>query len=386
MAAVLSNNMNDIKQVSFFMEECKHMGLKVLGPDVNESFYKFTVNDNQAIRFGIGAVKGVGKAAVETIIQNRKDGQYLSIFDMAKRIDLRAANKKTFENLALAGGFDSFSAHRGQYFNPDGDGIMFFEKAMKFGSKYQENINSLQINLFENENDISHKEPEIPECDEWEKLELLKKEKEVVGIYISAHPLDDHVRALELFASAPLSALNDLDLLINKDFYFTGIINDFEKLTSKNGNGWAKFILEDLNDQHEFRIFGEEFLRFSHFINYNQLVRFKVSIREGWKNRETGRIGPPRIKFLNFELLSDTIKHNSKKLIINSDLKSVDENSINKVKSILNRYKGNKPVGFNVYYPEEEIKISMKSRNQKVDVCNELLDELDSISVKYHIR
>ena len=386
MAAVLSNNMNDIKQVSFFMEECKHMGLKVLGPDVNESFYKFTVNDDQAIRFGIGAVKGVGKTAVETIIQNRKDGQYLSIFDMAKRIDLRAANKKTFENLALAGGFDSFSAHRGQYFNPDGDGIMFFEKAMKFGSKYQENINSLQINLFENENDISHKEPEIPECDEWEKLELLKKEKEVVGIYISAHPLDDHVRALELFASAPLSALNDLDLLINKDFYFTGIINDFEKLTSKNGNGWAKFILEDLNDQHEFRIFGEEFLRFSHFINYNQLVRFKVSIREGWKNRETGRIGPPRIKFLNFELLSDTIKNNSKKLIINSDLKSVDENSINKVKSILNRYKGNKPVGFNVYYPEEEIKISMKSRNQKVDVCNELLDELDSISVKYHIR
>jgi DNA polymerase-3 subunit alpha len=115
-------------------------------------------------------------------------------------------------------------------------------------------------------------------------------------------------------------------------------------------------------------------------------VRFKVSIREGWKNRETGRIGPPRIKFLNFELLSDTIKNNSKKLIIHSDLKSVDENSINKVKNILNRYKGNKPVGFNVYYPEEEIKISMKSRNQKVDVCNELLDELDSISVKYHIR
>ena len=386
MAAVLSNNMNDIKQVSFFMEECKHMGLEVLGPDVNESFYKFTVNDDQAIRFGMGAIKGVGKAAVDTIIQNRNDGQYTSIFDMAKRIDLRAANKKTFENLALAGGFDSFSAHRGQYFNPDGDGIMFFEKAMKFGSKYQENINSLQINLFENENDIAYKEPEIPECDEWEKLELLKKEKEVVGIYISAHPLDDHLKALELFSSAPLSALNDLDPLINKDFYFTGIINDFEKLTSKNGNGWAKFILEDLEDQYEFRIFGEEFLRFSHFINYNQLVRFKVSIREGWKSRETGRIGPPRIKFLYFELLSDTIKNNSKKLIIKSDLRSVSKESINKVKSILNRYKGDKPVGFDVYYPEEEIKISLNSRKQKVDVCNELLDELDSISVKYSIK
>ena len=386
MAAVLSNNMNDIKQISFFMEECRHMGLKVLGPDVNESFYKFTVNDNQAIRFGMGAIKGVGKAAVDTIIQNRKDGQYKSIFDMAKRIDLRAANKKTFENLALAGGFDGFSAHRGQYFNPDGDGIMFFEKAMKFGSKYQENVNSSQINLFEDENDLAYKEPEIPECDELEKLDLLKKEKEVVGIYISAHPLDDHLKALELFSSVPLSVLNDLDPLINKDFYFTGIINDYEKLTSKNGNGWAKFVLEDLEDQYEFRIFGEEFLRFSHFINHNQLVRFKVSIREGWKNRETGRIGPPRIKFLHFELLSDTIKNNSKKLIIKSDLKSISENSINKVKNVLNRYKGDKPLGFDIYYPEEEIKISLNSRKQKVDVCNELLSDLDSISIKYSVK
>ncbi len=108
MAAVLSNNMNDIKQVSFFMEECKRMGLQVLGPDVNESFYKFTVNEDYAVRFGMGAIKGVGSGAVETIVENRKDGTYKSIFDLAKRIDLRAANKKAIENLALAGGFDSF--------------------------------------------------------------------------------------------------------------------------------------------------------------------------------------------------------------------------------------------------------------------------------------
>ena len=173
-------NMNDIKQVSFFMEECKHMGLEVLGPDVNESFYKFTVNDNQAIRFGMGAVKGVGKGAVETIIQNREKGNYESIFDMSKRIDLRAANKKTFENLALAGGFDGFSPHRAQYFNPDGDGVMFFEKAMRFGAKYQQNLNSSQINLFGDEDNSTYQELSIPECDKWEKLDLLKKEKEVV--------------------------------------------------------------------------------------------------------------------------------------------------------------------------------------------------------------
>ena len=386
MAAVLSNNMNDIKQVSFFMEECKHMGLKVLGPDVNESFYKFTVNDDKAIRFGMGAVKGVGKGAVETIIQNREKGNYDSIFDMSKRIDLRAANKKTFENLALAGGFDSFNPHRGQYFNPDGDGIMFFEKAMRFGAKYQQNQNSSQINLFGDDDNSTYQELIVPECDEWKKLDLLKKEKEVVGIYISAHPLDEHLRAIKLFKSAPLNVLNDIDSLINKDLYFTGIINDFDKLISKNGNAWGKFILEDFNDQHEFRIFGEEFLKFSHFINFNLIVRFRVSIREGWRNRDTGKLGPPRMKFLHFELLGETIKKNSKKLIITSDLASLNNEKIDKIKNIFNRYRGEKPIGFDIYHPEDEIKITMNSRKQKVDVCNELLDELDLASVKYRVK
>ncbi|MFY7730708.1 MAG: DNA polymerase III subunit alpha, partial [Flavobacterium sp.] len=150
MAAVLSNNMNDIKQVTFFMEECKRMGLTVLGPDVNESFYKFTVNDQGAVRFGMGAVKGVGAGAVDTIVQNRKDGNYKSIFDLARRIDLRSANKKAFENLALAGGFDCFTdTHRAQYFHMDAaDNISFLEKAMRYGAKMQDNANSSQVSLF----------------------------------------------------------------------------------------------------------------------------------------------------------------------------------------------------------------------------------------------
>ena len=126
MAAGLSNNMNDIKQVSFFMEECRRMGINVLGPDVNESFYKFAVNESGAIRFGMGAIKGVGKTAVETIIENRKDENYETIFDLVKKVDLRLANKKTFENLAYAGGFDSFkSSHRAQYFYIDSEGTPF---------------------------------------------------------------------------------------------------------------------------------------------------------------------------------------------------------------------------------------------------------------------
>ncbi|WP_395632984.1 DNA polymerase III subunit alpha, partial [Flavobacterium sp.] len=165
MAAVLSNNMNDIKQVSFFMEECKRMGLQVLGPDVNESYYKFTVNENYAVRFGMGAIKGVGMGAVQTIVENRKEGNYKSIFDLAKRIDLRAANKKAFENLALAGGFDCFSdTHRAQYFHTDGDNITFYEKAMRYGAKFQENENSSQVSLFGDASDVQIAEPTVPPC------------------------------------------------------------------------------------------------------------------------------------------------------------------------------------------------------------------------------
>src|SRR5690606_38410276 len=179
MAAVLSNNMNDIKQVTFFMEECKRMKLDVLGPDVNESFYKFSVNKDNAVRFGMGAIKGVGHGAVITIVDNRKkEGSYKSIFDFAKRIDLRAANKKAFENLALAGGFDGFkNTHRAQYFHDDGDGITFLEKAIRYGNKHQENENSAQVSLFGDASDVQIAEPQVPPCEEWGTMEKLAREK-----------------------------------------------------------------------------------------------------------------------------------------------------------------------------------------------------------------
>ncbi|MBT5693647.1 MAG: DNA polymerase III subunit alpha, partial [Flavobacteriaceae bacterium] len=262
MAAVLSNNMNDIKQVSFFMEECKRMSIKVLGPDVNESFYKFTVNDNNAIRFGMGAVKGVGSGAVKTIIEGRKEKRYNSIFDLTKTIDLRSANKKAFDSLVYAGGFDSFEGvNRAQYLQDNGDGITFIEKALKFGSKFQENKNSAQVSLFENSDEVQLQEPNIPHCDPWPNLEELKLEKEVVGIYISGHPLDDFKTPIKHFCNAPLDVLNDLNSLINKELRIGGIIGEVEHRISKNGKGWARFTVEDFTDSYDFRIFGEEYLK-----------------------------------------------------------------------------------------------------------------------------
>ncbi|HCW65570.1 MAG TPA: DNA polymerase III subunit alpha, partial [Leeuwenhoekiella sp.] len=213
MAAVLSNNMNDIKQVTFFMEECKRMGLEVLGPDVNESFRKFTVNDRGAVRFGMGAVKGVGANAVKTIVENREDGPYRSVFDLAKRIDLRAANKKAFESLALAGGFDSFMpTHRAQYFKDEGDGITFLEKAVKYGAKFQENENSAQVSLFGEASEVQIPEPVVPPCEEWGTMEKLRREKEVVGIYISGHPLDDFKLEMDNFCNGKISDFNNLEM------------------------------------------------------------------------------------------------------------------------------------------------------------------------------
>ena len=387
MAAVLSNNMNDIKQVTFFMEECRRMGLNVLGPDVNESFYKFTVNDQQAIRFGMGAIKGVGRGAVETIIEHRKDARYTSVFDLTKRIDLRAANKKAIENLTLAGGLDSFgSCHRAQYFNPDGDGVLFLEKAIRYGAKHQENLNSSQTNLFGDDSQEQIQEIQIPECESWGTLELLKKEKAVVGIYISAHPLDDFKREMKYFSSATFDILSDLDPLVNRDLSFGGIINDVEHLVTKTGKGWGKFTIEDFSDQYEFKIFGEDYLKFRHFILPNNFVRLRLRVVEGWRNRETGQLGPARIQFNNFEMLHDTLKTNVKKITLMFEVKQLNESKVQDLKTLMSPYKGDKGLYMDVFDTEEKIKLTLPSRKQRVEVSNELLLALEERNIHYRLN
>jgi len=427
MAAVLSNNMNDIKQVSFFMEECKRMGLQVLGPDVNESFYKFTVNENYAVRFGMGAIKGVGMGAVQTIVENRKEGKYKSIFDLAKRIDLRAANKKAFENLALAGGFDSFTAHRAQYFHDEGDGITFLEKAVRYGSKFQENENSSQVSLFGEASDVQIPEPVIPPCEDWSTMEKLAKEKEVVGIYISGHPLDDYRFEMKYFCNAKLEALKNLEAHVNKNLTIGGIITDVQHRVAKNGKGWAAFTLEGYDESAEFRIFGEEYLKFRHFLIQNNFTYMKILVREGWANAETGKKGDPRIQFIGIQYLQDVLTTFAKKLIIQMNIRELHSEMITKLSHIFQSNRGENNVTFEVMETEkitkevpvaiesnideaeaipdmenaeemelnvpavvEETKVitylSMPSRKLKVNICGELLRELEKLQVNFKLN
>ncbi|RIA08490.1 DNA polymerase III alpha subunit [Flavobacteriaceae bacterium MAR_2010_72] len=388
MAAVLSNNMNDIKQVTFFMEECKRMRLDVLGPDVNESYYKFSVNKDNAVRFGMGAIKGVGHGAVMTIVENRKkDGHYKSIFDLAKRIDLRAANKKAFENLALAGGFDCFkNTHRAQYFSDEGDGITFLEKAIRYGNKHQENENSAQVSLFGDASDVQIAEPQVPPCEEWGTMEKLAREKEVVGIYISGHPLDDFKIEMNTFCNATLALFNNLEPYVNRELTFGGVVTSIQHRVSKQGKGWASFIVEDYTDSFEFRIFGEEYLKFRHFLVKNSFVYVKAFIREGWTNKETGQKSEPRIQFNNFQLLHDVMDTYAKKLSIQLNISDLQEHRINVLKDLIKMHKGDHALNFVVYDNDEQLKLSMPSRKQKVKISQELLDELENNELYYKLN
>ena len=436
MAAVLSNNMSDIKQVSFFMEECKRMGLQVLGPDVNESFYKFTVNENYAVRFGIGAVKGVGMNAVQTIVENRKDGKYKSIFDLTKRIDLRAANKKALENLALAGGFDSFGdTTRAQYFHDDGDGITFYEKAIRYGAKFQENENSAQVSLFGEASDVQIPEPIVPPCEDWSTMEKLAREKEVVGIYLSGHPLDDFKFEIKYFCNSKLEALKNMEQHVGKTLSFGGIVTNVQRRIAKNGKEWAIFNLEGYDESYEFKMFNEEYLSFHRYLLPNNFVYFKILIKDGWTNQDTGKKSDPRIQFTDAKQLQDILGIFAKKINIHLNVKDLNTDFIHQLSAIFQENQGDNAVTFDVMELEkikrqvevlsaleemegvedivedenenddvsntaiaptieikeiEETKIitrlSMPSRKLKVKISNELLHELEKMQVNFKLN
>ncbi len=387
MASVLSNNMNDIKSVSFFMEECKRMGLEVLGPDINESYLKFSVNKEGAVRFGMGAIKGVGGSAVKAIIKERKEnGNYKSIFDVTKRVDLRSANKKAFDGLILAGGFDSFaSTNRAQYFALDEKGQTFIEKAIRFGNKYQENLNSSQVSLFGETSDVQFPEPDIPSCEAWGTMERLAKEKEVVGIYISAHPLDDFKNELKFCNASVVDFKSDLNKHVGANLSFGGIVTDVQHRVSKSGKGWAIFVMEDYLDSFEFKIFGEEYLKYKHFLVPNSFLYIRTTIQAGWINKE-GVQGDARLKFTDFKLLHDVMDDMCKKITVKIPIQQVNKQSIASFESLFKNHNGKQSLNFTIWDAEEQIELNVPSRNTKIKITSELLQTLEKEHVNYKLN
>ncbi|TCV14017.1 DNA polymerase III alpha subunit [Sphingobacterium alimentarium] len=404
MAAVLSNNMNDIKQVTFFMEECKRMGLTVLGPDVNESHYKFTVNESGAIRFGIGAVKGVGAGAVDTIVQTRATGPYKSIFDFAKRIDLRAANKKAFESLAYAGGFDGFTdTHRAQYFYKDGDNTTGIEKAIKFAQRFKETESSAQASLFGGGAATALPEPVLAPCQPWGLIEKLKYEKDVIGIYLTSHPLDNYKFEIEHFCQNRVSELQlinkvkasevEEDVLLefnrikNKEVIIGGIIANAAHKVSKAGKPFGSFIIEDYSDSYEIAVFGEDYVKFKGYIQEGYFVQIRGLVQERF--RQVGNWG---FELKNILLLSDLRDKLAKSFTIQIALHQLNDQMIHKIQTLIDT---TVPEGeaascglkFMVVDVKENISVEMPAKSKKIKITNELLETIEEMEgVKYKLN
>ncbi|MBC7408614.1 MAG: DNA polymerase III subunit alpha, partial [Arcicella sp.] len=380
MAAVMSNSLGQIEKITFFMEECRRMGLPVLGPDINESYRSFAVNKKGEIRFGLAAIKGTGDAAVDSIIDERdKNGPYKSIFDFVKRVSLRTVNKKTIESLAYGGGFDCFEEaqglHRAIYFE-DSEGSNFIEKLIRFANKAVEDANSAQGSLFGamDGGGGAIATPRIPQIEKWGQMEKLKFEKEVVGIYISGHPLDEYRLELDSFCSCTLDRLME-PIFRGKEIAVGGIVTKSLERFSKNGNPFMLFTLEDYNGSYEFALFGEDFVNLSKYIAPDRFLYIKGVIKSKW-----GRPDEWEFKPMSVRLLSEIRNQFSKELRITIGLQMINSQTINHLNTLISKHQGTCNLSVLVYDAEEKVEVTMMSRKNKISPSNEFLEELKAMN------
>ena len=383
MAAVLSRNISDIKKITIFMDECKRMGIQVLGPDVNESAYKFTVSPNGDIRFGLGAIKGVGENAVANIIEVRKSGgKFKDVFDFAERVNLQTVNKKNFEALAVAGAFDGLgSIKRSEYFAVDPKGGTFIEMIMRYGSKVQSEKNNNQQSLFGASTGFDLQKPEIPKAEDWSKLEKLNREKEVIGIYLSAHPLDDYRLEMDNFCNTTLTEMKDLPLLNGKDVTIGGMVTSAKVQMTKSGNYFGKIVLEDYSDSWEMALFGKDFENYRKFCfeGYSLLLKGKVQPKS---------YNPSELEFKikSINMLSDVKSEMIKMVNITLPIHEITDNLVDDIKKQVESNKGKIQLKFKVIDPESKISIDLFSRTMKVNLSQKFIDYLKINEFEFRVR
>ncbi len=365
MAAVLTHNLNDIKKITFFIDESKRRGIPVLGPDVNESHLNFMVNEKGEIRFGLAAIKNVGESAAQNIIEEReKNGHYFSIFDFAKRVNLKSVNKRSFEALAMAGAFDSFeNTHRAQYFYRENtEDSIFLEKVVKYANEYQIQQNSSQVSLFGDSDEVQMVDPSLPECTPWTKLEQLKNEKDVTGFYMSGHPLEDYKSEIDHFCNVTITDLkNDKEKFKNKQVTFAGILTAVNHRTSKTGNPFATFTMEDFNDFDNYILFSEDYLKMKHFLVEGQSLLVKAKVTE--RNYKNGQLD---IRISSIMLLSEAMERNTKEILLKLKLEQISDEFIVQLDKLLKESPGSCKLKFQVSDPEDHIDVNLPAAKLSV--------------------
>jgi DNA polymerase III subunit alpha len=374
MAAVLSRNISDIKKITTFMDETRRMGMEVLGPDVNESNLKFTVNKDGNIRFGLGAIKGVGESAVLQLIEEREaNGTFNDMYELAERVNLNSLNKKNLEAMAVAGAFDCFQKiSRAQYFSLDTKGSSFIESLIKYGNNAKALKNSTQQSLFGDSGGFDMVKPEPAPCPDWPKLEKLNREKEVIGIYLSSHPLDDFRLEIETFTTATLADLQNLREYLDRDVTIAGMVTDTKNAISKNGKPYGSFILQDYSDSFRFMLFDKDYIDNSKFLisGYYLLIKGRVQKRK-YREDEIEF----RIKKIN--LLSSVKDELIKSVTIKVDPENISSEMINDLKELVHNNKGETELKFLFLDEEDKISLSMFSRTLRVRLNNDLISYLD---------
>lgn len=378
MAAVLTHSQSNIEKITFFLEECKRMGLVVKGPDVNESEINFSVNKKGDIRYGLGAVKGVGEAAVESLIEERtKSGAFSSIFDFMRRCNLRTINKRVMENLVMAGAFDEQIPNRAVFFQPTEKYETFIEQLLKFGSAYQEDkamsVNSLFGDM---SSTVSIPEPTIPKADQWNLLMKLQKEKDVVGIYLSGHPLDDYRYEWENFATS----LDKIDNFKGRKVYVAGFVSRAEHRISQKGTGWGRFTIQDYTGSLEITMFSESYQKFRAFFDEGASLYIEGEYKQRFNSDEM------EFRVNEVRLLETIGAEKTKSVTVRVPLEKLDAGFIDNMETICKNFKGKHELRVELIDFQNREKLTFTSLARKVNVDNDFLLAIEKLGLEYGVN
>ena len=379
MAAVLSHNQNNIDKISYFMDECRKAKIKVLGPDINQSGKDFICNKSGEILFGIGAVKGTGGSAVQSILEERNtNGPFKDIFDFAIRTNSRTVNKKTYEALSQAGAFDCFEEiHRKQYIHSNDGEFSLIERAIQYAGKVQKEKETKQTSLFGDKNGIDIPIPEIIEIEPYSKIEKQKIEKEILGLYVSGHPLDKYKLELENFCNSNLKLLKDNEIINKDNIKIGGIISNVEHRISKNGKPYGIIKLEDYEDNYQFYFFGDDYIKWKNYFENEFMIIISGKLQPRWNDPNQNEV-----KIFDIKLLSELRKKMIKELNITIHSNDINENFIKEINNVfVDDSKGNCKLTFTINSENngQNFSLNMLSRNKKIDVSNDLISRLENL-------